>query len=253
MPEIYDEELGPALFAPYAAEVGARVAALRPRRVLELAAGTGLLTRELVARLPEAEVTATDLNEVMVRAGRARVPGATWRRADAQQLTDEPDGGYDVVVCQFGAMFFPDRVRAYAEARRVLAEQGRLVLAVWDVLAGSSLTTAFVQALAEVLPDRTPDFLARVPHGYADPQQVRRDLEAAGLAVETAERVELQGTASSALGLARGFCLGTPLRSELAGRGEVASLTAQVAEHLRARLGPGPLVGELSAWLFVAR
>lgn len=253
MPETYDRELGPALFEPYGREVAARVAAMRPRSVLELAAGTGILTRQLVAELPEAQVTATDLNEAMVAYGRSQVPGATWRCADAQRLGDEADGTYDAVVCQFGAMFFQDRVGAYAEARRVLSDGGRLVLAVWDVLDGSTFAAALVDALGDALPERTPDFVARVPHGYADPDEVRSDLTAAGLEVESVERVVLQGHASSAVDLARGFCLGTPLRFALAERGDLSTLVPSVAEGMRARLGDGPLVGDLTAWLGVAR
>ena len=133
MPAAYDEHLGPVLFAPYAAHLAARVAALRPSAVLELAAGTGRLTAELVAALPSARVEATDLNEAMVAFGRSRVPGATWSRADATALPF-PDGGFDVVACQFGVMFFPDRVAALREASRVLAPGGSLLVSAWDRL-----------------------------------------------------------------------------------------------------------------------
>src|SRR5689334_15803767 len=80
MPEAYERWLGPTVFRPLAADLARRVAARSPRRILELAAGTGVLTRELVTAAPGAEVVATDLNEAMVEYGRQQVPEAAWRR-----------------------------------------------------------------------------------------------------------------------------------------------------------------------------
>src|SRR4051794_8068268 len=108
MPEAYEKRLVPTVFGPFAVDLAARVAARAPARVLELAAGTGALTRELARAVPQAEVTATDLNDAMVDFGRARVPGATWRQADAMRLPFD-DGSFDVVACQFGVMFLPDK------------------------------------------------------------------------------------------------------------------------------------------------
>jgi len=129
MPEVYDRCLGPALFAPLAARVAAEAQALAPRRVLELAAGTGILTAELVRALPAAEITATDLSPAMVGWAADRVAGPRWLQADAQQL-DLPDADFDLVVCQFGVMFFPDKMAAFAEAARVLAPGGTLLFTV---------------------------------------------------------------------------------------------------------------------------
>ena len=123
MPEVYDRLLGPAFFHPFAVEVARRSAGLASRDVLELAAGTGVATRELVAALPDASVTATDLNRAMVAWGAHAVPQARWAVADAQRLPFVP-GRFDLVVCQFGVMFFPDRPAAFAQARRVLRRAG---------------------------------------------------------------------------------------------------------------------------------
>jgi len=123
MPAAYDTGLGDALFRPYARHLAAIARELHPDRVLELAAGTGILTAELVTALPGAAITATDLNPPMVAWAAEHVPGAQWQVADAQHL-DLPDGSFDLVACQFGAMFFPDRPAGYAEVARVLRPGG---------------------------------------------------------------------------------------------------------------------------------
>jgi ubiquinone/menaquinone biosynthesis C-methylase UbiE len=129
VPQNYDRYLGPVLFEPYAADLVARVPATDGLRVLELACGTGILTRHLRAALPEtATLVATDLNPPMVDYARDAVgaPGIDWRQADMQELAFD-DGSFDVVLCQFGFMFLPDTVRGFAEARRVLAPGGMLL------------------------------------------------------------------------------------------------------------------------------
>ncbi len=251
MPSSYDSGLGDALFRPYARHVAALARDLAPTRVLELAAGTGILTAELVAALPDATITATDLNPPMVAWAAEHVPGARWQVADAQHL-ELPDGSFDLVACQFGAMFFPDRPRAYAQSARVLAPGGTLLLAIWDVLSASTFPSALAQALALVLPEDPPTFVARVPHGYADPAVIEADLVSGGLRVGSLDRVTLTGNAPSAASLARGFCLGSPLRFELSKRGELEVLTAAVAASMTGLLGAGPLVGDLSAWVVTA-
>lgn len=248
MPEVYDRCLGPALFAPYARHLAARAAAIAPRTVLELAAGTGIVTAELVRALPEAAITASDLNPAMVAWASQRVEGATWQVADAQRL-DFPDGLFDLVVCQFGAMFFPDRAAAFAEAARVLRPGGTLLFTTWDTAESSAFPAALLDAVRAVCPDDPPEFIGRIPHGYHDPQAVRRDVESAGLAVHTLEHTSLPGTAPSAAVLAEGYCLGSPLRFELEARGDLGQLHAAVAARMTESLGGGPVAADLTALL----
>jgi SAM-dependent methyltransferase len=252
MPEVYDECLGSALFAPYAGLVAAVAARRAPGRVLELAAGTGILTAELLRALPAAEITATDLNPAMVARGAARVPGPAWRQADAQHL-DLPDDCFDLVACQFGAMFFPDKPAAFAETARVLRPGGSALFTTWDTVETSDLPAAMVASLQAVLPEDPPRFIERVPHGYVDAEQITADLRAGGLVGIGIERVVLQGRAESTVAAARGFCLGTPLRFELQARGSLPELTQRLAAELTARLGSGPVAGELAAFLVTAR
>lgn len=252
MPESYHRHLGPALFAPFAADLAHRAQVLEPDRILEVAAGTGIVTAELLRLLPDARLTATDLNQAMVSWAAERVPGPTWAVADAQRL-DFADASFDLVVCQFGVMFFPDRAAAFAEAARVLAPGATMLFTVWDVVESSRFPAALVESLAAVLPVDPPGFVIDVPHGYADQERIRAEVQAGGLELDRLERLVLTGTASSARSLAEGFCLGTPLRFALQRRGSLEALTKTIAEELTARLGQGEVTGELAAFVVSAR
>lgn len=246
MSAAYDEYLVPAVFGPYADELAARVAHHRPSDILELAAGTGALTRAMTALLPEARITATDLNVAMVDIGSAQVPTAKWRQADAMRLPFD-DASFDVVTCQFGVMFFPDRPDAYAEVARVLRPGGHFLFNCWGALPTHDAEAAVTAALAECFPEDPPSFLARVPHGYHDADLVAADLTATGFGDVRVATVELDLTAESAAGLARGYCRGTPLRAEIVARGDLETTTSAVATSLEQRFGTGPVVGRMSA------
>jgi SAM-dependent methyltransferase len=252
MPEIYDRCLRPALFEPYAAHLADVIAAISPARVLELAAGSGILTAELVRALPRAHITATDLNEAMVNWGTSHVPEARWQQADAQQLTFA-DGDFDLVACQFGVMFFPDKPAAYSEAARVLAPGGALVYASWDAVDTCDVDAAVVESMHAMFPENPPTFLERVPHGYHEPDLLRADAEAGGFADVGVEQVVLTGRAESARVIAEGFTFGSPLRFELAQRGDLDELVVVLADELETRLGHGSVTGQLSALVITAR
>jgi SAM-dependent methyltransferase len=251
MPAGYDRLLGPALFAPYARELAARAAPLQPARVLEVAAGTGIVTRALRTTLPGARLLATDLNPAMVTRGAAGVPRASWTVADALALP-VADGFADLVVCSFGAMFFPDRRAGFAETARVLAPGGTALFTIWDAVDRSTLPAALHRAVAAVVPDDPPDFVARVPHGYADRARIVADLAGGGLDAEL-ETVRLEGETPSVAALAEGFVRGTPLRAALVRHGELSDMVRAVAERMTAELGEGPVRGELTAHLVTAR
>ncbi|MFD4557729.1 class I SAM-dependent methyltransferase [Streptomyces sp. NPDC058469] len=251
MPEAYERHLVPVLFQPFAIDLATRAAALRPRTVLELAAGTGALTSALLTAVPTASVVATDLNEAMVTAGSAREPRADWRQADAQNLPFEDDT-FDLVACQFGVMFFPDRPAAYTEVRRVLAPQGRFLFSSWGPLASHGFGAAFQTALEQCVPDGAPPFLKDVPHGYSDPAVVAADLTAAGLTLATAEEVTLEGIAESAASLATGFLTGTPVSAAVQAREDAQALQAAVTQKLTDQLGTGPVTAPMTATVYTA-
>jgi SAM-dependent methyltransferase len=214
MSTAYEEYLVPAVFRPYADDLAARVARHRPQLVLELAAGTGVLTRAMTALLPNADITATDLNVAMVEVGSTNVPTATWQQADAGQLPFD-DATFDLVACQFGVMFLPDRPAAYAGIARVLRPGGHFVFNSWGPLSTHEVETTVIAALAQCFPDDPPSFLARIPHGYHAADRIAADLTEAGLLEIDVEKVELACRGSSAEALARGYCRGTPLRTEI--------------------------------------
>lgn len=149
IPEYYHRCLGPFLFEPYAEDLARRARELGPRRILETAAGTGIVTAALARALPEAEILATDLNPDMLRVAEAGIdsPRVRFAAADAQSLGFE-EGGFDLVVCQFGAMFFPDRVAAYREALRMLRPGGAFLFNVWDRLDANPASQAVAEAVA---------------------------------------------------------------------------------------------------------
>lgn len=251
MSTAYDEYLVPAVFRPYADDLAARVARHQPRDVLELAAGTGVLTGAMSGLLPGARITATDLNVAMVQIGAANVPAASWRQADAMRLPFA-DESYDVVACQFGVMFLPDRPAGYAGVARVLRPGGRFLFNCWGPLASHDVEATVIAALADAFPDDPPTFLARVPHGYHDADQVAADLATAGFGTVEIATVELDCTGKTATELARGYCRGTPLRAEIEARGDLDATTAVLTTALEKRFGTGLVVGRMAALVATA-
>jgi SAM-dependent methyltransferase len=257
VPQIYDRLLVPLIFRPYAEDLAARVMAGGPRRILEIAAGTGALTQEMAARLDGASIVATDLNPAMLDLAAARFPGddrLVFRQADALDLPF-PDESFDAVTCQFGAMFFPDKPKGYAEALRVLRPGGRYLFNVWDTVQSNDFTAVMLDALAELFPDDPPRFLARTPHGYHDVGMIELDIMAGGFPRPEIERVEKRSRADSAADVAMGLCQGTPMRGEIEARGTpgLEAATEVVAKALERRFGSGPIEGALSAFVVSAR
>ncbi|HEX2053763.1 MAG TPA: methyltransferase domain-containing protein [Actinomycetota bacterium] len=251
MPEIYDRFLKETIFLPHARALADRAAGVGAERVLETAAGTGVLTAELVQAMPTAQITATDLNQAMVDHGSKRVLGAVWRRADAMELPF-PDAFFDLVVCQFGVMFFPDRRAAFAEVARVLQPGGRFLFNTWDVIERSPMSAAVAAGVARSFPDDPPMFLERTPHGYNDVEVITGDLHAAGLQPGDVEHLSLEGHAPTAAGIAIGFCLGSPLRFEIEARGSLDEAVNSATEELTRRLGAESLTAEMGAIIFTA-
>ncbi|HEU5483047.1 MAG TPA: class I SAM-dependent methyltransferase [Sphingomicrobium sp.] len=232
VPRQYDRHLGPLLFEPYADEVARRAQALAPSRILETAAGTGIVTAALADALPDAEIVATDLNPDMLAVARERLGSGNVRLqpADAQDLPFE-DGSFDLVVSQFGVMFYPDKATGNAEARRVLRDGGTYMAIIWDDLDRNPVSRAIHDALQDEFPENPPQFLRRAPFGYAERDRIEDDMRAGGFGDIRIEAVELSSRVS-ARGAAQGMCMGSPMTAELAERGEGAvERAAEAAER----------------------
>lgn len=253
IPKLYEMYLVPLIFQPYAAEMVARLPA-GLSNVLEIAAGTGVVTRALASTLPETvSIVATDLNQAMIAHGEeiGTSRPVEWKQADAMALPF-PAEAFDAVVCQFGAMFFPDKAKAFAEARRVLRPGGTFLFSTWDRIEENEFVDAVTQALESIFPDDPPRFHARVPHGYHDPGTMARDLAAAGFAVPPEfSLVVKRSEAGSARKVAMAYCQGTPLRNEIEERDAtlLGDATVEAIRALKERFGTGAINGKIQAHL----
>jgi SAM-dependent methyltransferase len=257
IPELYDRLLVPLIFEPYASDLAARIAKTAPQDVLETAAGTGALTAAMVSRLPATtRIVATDLNQPMLDHSSAKpsLQGrVTWRQADAQALPFD-NATFDIVTCQFGMMFPPNRVKAYSEALRVLRPRGLFLFNVWGRISDNHFADVVTDAVSALFPHDPPVFLARTPHGYHDVARIREDVYAGGFRDISIDTVDFTSKAKSARDVAIAFCQGTPLQNEIvardASRLQEATNVAEAA--LTKRFGSGPIEGLISAYVITA-
>jgi ubiquinone/menaquinone biosynthesis C-methylase UbiE len=256
IPEFYDRFFVPLIFQPYANDVARRLAALRPCRMLEVAAGTGVVTRAVAMALPETDIVATDLNQPMMDHAKKRqkTGRVAWQTADALALPF-PDASFDAVVCQFGAMFFPDKVKGHSEARRVLKDGGNYIFNVWDKIEANEFANVILSALTEVFPSDPPRFMQRTPHGYHDADTIRADVKKAVFDDVTIEPIEAVSCAESAKAAATAYCQGSPWKTEIEARGTpgLEAATAKAAEALTKHFGSGPIEGKIRAYVITAR
>ncbi|MGO7370513.1 class I SAM-dependent methyltransferase [Rhizobium ruizarguesonis] len=253
--EFYDSLLVPILFEPYASEMAIVAERLKPGSILEVAAGTGALTRALRVTLdPATEIVATDLSQAMIDVG---APSLTmsrthWMHADAQNLPFAPSM-FDLVVCQFGVMFFPDKLKAYDEAKRVLRSGGRLLFTTWDSLPANDFARCVDECLASLFPSNPPNFLRNLSYSYFDIASIKAQMSSAGFDAISCDRIELTSVAA-AHDIAAAFCQGTPLREEIESRApaRISEIVDEVAEQMESRHGVRPC-GGMSAFVVVGR
>lgn len=254
VPQLYDQHLGPVLFEPFARAIAERLDPSE-RDILETAAGTGIVTRAILAALPSSTITATDLNQAMldVAASRTTAGRVRWQQADAQSLPF-PDSSFDLVVCSFGVMFMPDKLAAYSEARRVLRPGRRFLFTVWDRLELNAINHLAHQTVAAIFPEDPPQFFARTPFGYWDRGRIESDLRAAAFTRVQIEELHRESEVASAAGAAMGFTAGTPLRAEIEVRDpeRLLAATNATAAAYRKRFGEGAFRAPLQALLVSA-
>ncbi|MBA3882728.1 MAG: methyltransferase domain-containing protein [Chthoniobacterales bacterium] len=250
VPEKYDRYLGPMLFEPYARDLSARLKVRAGLHVLEVACGTGIVTRSLRERVPaDGKLVATDLSEPMLAFARTKFTASDaveWQQADAMALPF-PDESFDAVVCQFGLMFVPDKLLALREARRVSTDGGQLLFNVWESLERNPLTDVAHTTAASLFPSDPPKFF-ETPFGCHDVSFLNGLLRETGFKDVTVTPVDLPCVSPSAADAARGLVQGTPLVVGITERnGDIDAVTNAVAQAIRARFGDGPVRSRMRA------
>jgi SAM-dependent methyltransferase len=257
IPENYDNGLGPNIFIDYADDLARRAGAAGASDVLELAAGTGIVSRRLRDALaPDARLTVTDLNPPMLGVAQAKFSdgeAVVFTPADAMALPFG-DAQFDLVVCQFGVMFFPDKTASYREAARVLRPGGRYIFNTWGTMEANPFSLIAHEVTARFFPDDPPGFY-RVPFSYADPDAVTGDLRAAGWADVEHDTIALDKIVADFSGFAQGMVFGNPLIDEIRQRGGVEpdDVVAAIIAELQTRWGPEPATMPLQATVFTGR
>ena len=257
MPSFYDTGLGPIFFVDFADDIARRVASAMPLRVLEIAAGTGIVSRRLRDLLPAAaKLTVTDLNLGMLEVARRKF-------SDKEQVTIKPadagalpftDGSFDAVVCQFGLMFFPDRSLAFREAHRTLARGGGYLFSVWDSLSHNPIGRLVTEIVAGFFPGDPPRFF-EAPFSCHRVDPIRDGLDEAGFADLRIAVLSVDKTVPDVPAFAHALVHGSPLADEIRARGGVGSerIVAALAEALPREFGATPTHIPLQAIVFEAR
>ena len=256
IPEHYDRGLGPNIFVDFATDMARRVAAVAPSRLLETAAGTGILTRSLRDALPAGtSLTATDLNPPMLEVAKGKFrsgEAVEFMPVDAQALPF-PDTVFDAVVCQFGIMFFPDKDKSYREVHRVLAPGGHYLFSVWDAFSYNGFIAIANGVVERIFPNDPPQFY-KVPVSCHEIDPIKNALISAGFSDIEISVVSLQKEVADPAGFARGLVFGNPLIEQIRARGGVdpEEVVATVLRELQREFGSGPMRMPLQTIVFSA-
>lgn len=257
IPDVYDDYLVPLIFETYAVDLAKRVASFEPKSILETAAGSGVVTRELAPLLSDdAHYWVTDLNQPMLDRALRRQPAddrIEWRQADALNLPFEEET-FDVICCQFGVMFFPDKVAGYRSALRTLRDGGKFIFNVWDRIEENVFADSVTRTASAVFPADPPLFLARTPHGYHDVALIEAELDAAGFQNIEVHTIASESRAESPRVPAVAYCQGTPLRNELEARdpSKLEEVTDRATADLEKQYGTGPVSGKIQGHVIIA-
>jgi SAM-dependent methyltransferase len=239
-PENYDQGLGPHIFIDYAKELAARAGRLNPASVLELAAGTGIVTRQLRDALdPDCALTASDLNPPMLNVAKTKFRDGeqiNFEQIDATSIGMD-DASFDLVACQFGVMFFPDKDQSYAEVFRILKPGGTYLFNLWDSWDANPFARIAQEAVEALYPEDPPGFY-RVPFGYHDEVEIDAAVRRAGFDQVTIERLPVTAKIQTAESFAQGLVFGNPLKEEIDARGgDPEAMKAELTRRIESELG----------------
>lgn len=254
VPENYHRYLVPLIFDEYARDLAGRTKVSQDGTVLEIACGTGILTRHLRASLPvTTSIVATDINPPMLEVAQAELEGLEaigYRTADGTALPF-PDASFEAVVCQFGVMFFPDKDLGYREAARVLKPAGTFIFNVWDSLDHNVFSRDVHEKVVELFPEDPPQFLA-LPYEYHDISRIKMQLQAAGFEDIHFFVLPRESRAPSAREVALAYAKGTPLAVQLAERRIEDVALEQVHNMITERYGKGAVAAPMQAITILA-
>ena len=244
VPLNYETYLGPLFFEPYAQDLADRLPNNKYGKILELACGTGRVTKYLVQKLREdGTLVATDLNEAMLSIGREKVadPRIQWSRVDAHELPYDEES-IELIVCQFGVMFFQDRPEAFKEAFRVLKSGETFLFNTWDHIRHNTLTEVTRKVMDQIFPNDPAPFLTKGPFSFFDKEQIHQLLADTGFRDITIDTVRITSTATSVQDCLNGIVDGTPIAAYLQERNTPAEeVKEKVAAALEVYKGNGVL------------
>jgi ubiquinone/menaquinone biosynthesis C-methylase UbiE len=248
--ELYDQYLGPMFFEPYAIEIASRIEPSSTQVALELAAGTGRVTRHLRHRLSlPAKLIASDISEDMLRVAKEKLKDENidWQIIDAQQLPFETNS-IDLVVCCFGLMFVPDRLKAVSEVYRVLRTGGMFIFSTWDKLETVGASSVYRNIVKQYLTGPLPPSYD-LPTSMHDESIIKPLLLDAGFSKISIEKVSKQSYCSSAKEAAEGLTMRGAIYHEIMSRnpesiGEIKNL---VEKELSEKYGAAPMIAPMSA------
>lgn len=177
-----------------------------------------------------------------------------WQQADALNLPFDEEV-FDAICCQFGVMFFPDRVAGYRSARRSLRSGGQFVFNIWDRIDENEFANSVTETASRFFPNDPPLFLARTPHGYHDTNEIEADLRSAGFEDIEIHTIVNESRADNPRIPAVAYCQGTPLRNELEARDAslIDEITDRASDDIARRFGSGPVSGKIKGHVVVAK